>query len=151
MNVVREDMKLVGCRGRGRWRRMIRCGEPWGEAKRRRPVLVYKDHFKTNSTFLIVSVYNSAKSWMALSKTLSVASPKQNFCLSDIIYTFVVKAIQNQAACPLPLSKKWRLTGLSGISTVRQMLFSSPICGSGLISKCLISWKKEKIFHKTPL
>lgn len=36
--------------------------EAWGGAKKRRPILVYKDHFKRNSTFLIVSAYNSSKS-----------------------------------------------------------------------------------------
>lgn len=50
----------------------------------------------------------------------------------------------NQAVFSPPLSTKCRLTGLSGIRTVRLMHFNSPIVGSGLISKSLISWGKKK-------
>lgn len=50
-------MKLVGRRGQGRWRRMIRCEE---RPKEDGQILVDKDYFKTYPTFLIVSACNSA-------------------------------------------------------------------------------------------
>lgn len=70
---------------------------------------------------------------------------KQFNSFSIIHATFAIKPIcnANQAAFLAPLSTKCRLTALSGIRTVRLMHFNSPIVGSGLISKCLISWKKK--------
>lgn len=55
------------------------------------------------------------------------------------LYSSVIRRTTSKAIPQACLSTKCRFNGLSGTSTVRVTDFSSPIVGSGLISKCLIS------------
>lgn len=67
-----------------------------------------------------------------------------SLCLAETVVFF------SYASCVFGLSTKWRLTCLSGASTVRLTDWTSPTVGSGLISNNLINWN-EKMQSKSTI